>query len=99
MIRPQGVCFWLTIDLPGFFLTGGRAPVFVGGALVAGALVAGALVPGAFVPAAFGAVPALAVGALDGPRDLGDDDGADLRWAMGLPIRGVRGRTGLIGQV
>src|SRR5262249_39552363 len=23
-ISPQGVCFWLTIDLPGFFLAGGR---------------------------------------------------------------------------
>src|SRR2546429_6774604 len=50
MIRPQGVCFWLTIDLPGFFLTGGRAP----GLLMAGRVDA----PGLAVPDL--AVPGLA---------------------------------------
>ena len=36
-IRAQGVCFWLTIDLPGFF-AGGRDPpdlALAGGALLA----------------------------------------------------------------
>ncbi|MFN2517684.1 MAG: hypothetical protein ABR604_01390 [Jatrophihabitantaceae bacterium] len=94
-IRPQGVCFWLTIDLPGFFLAGGRPPgltaVFEtvpGLAEVLAGLPGRAAAFGAELDlaVAFGAEPDLgvtfgAVPALPGESfDVAPDfDGADLR--------------------
>src|SRR3954468_23777466 len=72
MIIPQGVCFWLTIDLP--FLAGGRPAGRPGGSAsalppgrpVAGLPVAGRPEPPGREPGLFGAE-------------------GDLRWAMVLP--------------
>jgi hypothetical protein len=77
-ISPHGVCFWLTIDLPGFFFTGGRAGGRVGAPFAGPAF------------AALAGPPGRAVETFAGP-DLLDADGPDLRWAMDLPFLADKG--------
>src|SRR6516162_11395479 len=69
MIKPQGRCFWLTIDLPG--LRGGVGRCAVDGRLPSGRGV--------------DAVEGRPDRALDEPDLAEGRDGVDLRWAMDLP--------------